>query len=134
VFCLLLCLLSCLQVADFGLAQWTGDDGETALTDTVTNRLWLAPEVLHSPEQTGNGSFVVSKASDVYSFGCIMYEVLTGRLPFETDSVHQQMLEVVRRATFPGFVVVVRALLQYKCASEPLQARAGMGAVSFFML
>jgi serine/threonine protein kinase len=88
-------LLLCPQVADFGLAQWTGEDGETALTDTVTNRLWLAPEVLHSPEQTGNGMFVVSKAADVYSFGCIMYEVLTGRLPFETDSIHQQMLEVV---------------------------------------
>lgn len=78
-----------------GLAQWTGEDGETALTDTVTNRLWLAPEVLHSPEATGDGCFVVSKAADVYSFGCIMYEVLTGRLPFETDSIHQQMLEVV---------------------------------------
>ncbi|WIA13978.1 hypothetical protein OEZ85_002542 [Tetradesmus obliquus] len=84
-----------IKVADFGLAQWTGEDGETALTDTVTNRLWLAPEVLHSPEATGDGCFVVSKAADVYSFGCIMYEVLTGRLPFETDSIHQQMLEVI---------------------------------------
>jgi serine/threonine protein kinase len=94
-FYLLLNILCWPQVADFGLAQWTGEDGETALTDTVTNRLWLAPEVLHSPEQTGNGNFVVSKAADVYSFGCIMHEVLTGRLPFESESIKGQVLEVV---------------------------------------
>jgi serine/threonine protein kinase len=107
--------LFCLQVADFGLAQWTGEDGETALTDTVTNRLWLAPEVLHSPEQTGNGSFVVSKAADVYSFGCIMYEVLTGRLPFETDSVHQTMLEVVSMGAVSFCVTTVLCCNNSRC-------------------
>jgi serine/threonine protein kinase len=40
------------------------------------NTRWVAPEVMQSNE--------LSKASDVYSFGMVMYEALTWRLPYHT--------------------------------------------------
>jgi serine/threonine protein kinase len=64
-------------VADFGLAEWLQHDGKTEV-QLVTNRCWVAPEVL----QHQFGPFTISRASEVYMFGMLMYEALTGRIPY----------------------------------------------------
>ncbi|MGW3556473.1 serine/threonine-protein kinase [Streptomyces sp. NPDC000963] len=68
------------KLADFGIARFV-DDPSAALTTTgqiVGTGLYLAPErALGQP---------ASPASDVYSLGCVLYQLLTGRAPFRADT------------------------------------------------
>ena len=66
------------KVTDFGIARAMS---ETSLYQSGV--VWGTPQYF-SPEQAAGES--PSPASDVYSIGVIMFEMLTGRLPFEADS------------------------------------------------
>jgi eukaryotic-like serine/threonine-protein kinase len=64
-----------LKVADFGIARALA----TIRPDETTNVVWGSPQYF-SPEQAAGKA--PSPASDVYSLGVVMYEMITGRLPF----------------------------------------------------
>ncbi|MFF7330983.1 protein kinase [Streptomyces sp. NPDC008150] len=88
---------------DFGIACFQEDEyGNTRITPAgfvVGTREYM------SPEQTRGGD--VGPASDLYSFGCLLYAMLTGRPPFlEGDLVSQHRFGVpveprVRRSDVP---------------------------------
>jgi|LGVF01.1.fsa_nt_gb serine/threonine-protein kinase len=66
------------KVADFGIAK-------AISSSTIVHTKELLGSVHYSsPEQT-RGSFIDNR-SDIYSLGIVMYEMATGRLPFEGDS------------------------------------------------
>ena len=66
------------KVADFGIARMTG--GATiGRGDTVVGSVHYS-----SPEQASGG--LVEATSDIYSTGVVMYEMLTGRVPFVGDT------------------------------------------------
>ena len=66
-------------VTDFGLA-WAGD---TSRTLSHSDHLVGTPAYV-APEQAMGGE--VTAATDIYAFGVVLYEMVTGRLPFEGDS------------------------------------------------
>ncbi|MBN2149533.1 MAG: serine/threonine protein kinase [Anaerolineales bacterium] len=68
-----------LKVADFGIARALA----SIHPDEKSSVVWGSPQYF-SPEQAAGEA--PSPASDVYSLGIVMYEMLAGRLPFTSDS------------------------------------------------
>jgi eukaryotic-like serine/threonine-protein kinase len=66
------------KVMDFGIARATTSE---SITQTATV---LGTAGYFSPEQAQGGP--VDARSDLYSLGCVLYEMLTGRQPFSADS------------------------------------------------
>jgi len=64
-------------VADLGMAQKVL--GDAAIPEFVGTPGYIAPELTFEGEQTT----VASPRSDVYSLGCITFELLTGHAPFD---------------------------------------------------
>jgi len=67
------------KILDFGIAKLTGDGG-TSSSKTRTGLVIGTPTYM-SPEQC-EGKGLIDARSDIYSLGVVMYELLTGRVPF----------------------------------------------------
>jgi serine/threonine protein kinase len=83
-----------LKVVDFGIARALASISPDEKTDVV----WGSPQYF-SPEQAGGGA--PSPASDVYSLGVVMYEMLTGQLPF-TASTAEELARMHRETPPPS--------------------------------
>ncbi len=81
-------------IADFGLARLQVKD-ESQLTVTGTGEILGTPAYM-SPEQIEGKS--ATTASDIYSLGLVMYEMLTGASAFEGESAFQIALNKLRDA------------------------------------
>ena len=66
-------------VTDFGIAKVVQAEGLTVTGVTVGTPTYMSPEQCATHEVTG--------ASDQYSLGVVAYEMLTGQLPFQGDSI-----------------------------------------------
>src|SRR5262249_18386318 len=77
-------------ITDFGLAQPT--EGGMALTQS--GFLVGTPGYM-APEQAGGKRALVGPGTDIYALGVVLYQLLTGQLPFPGDST----LEVLRAVT-----------------------------------
>jgi B-Raf proto-oncogene serine/threonine-protein kinase len=81
------------KIGDFGLAtakvRWSGTTGQNQPTGSI---LWMAPEVIRMDEEN-----IYSFQSDVYSFGIVLYELLTEQLPYSHISNKDQILFMVGR-------------------------------------
>ncbi|MFF0789945.1 Stk1 family PASTA domain-containing Ser/Thr kinase [Streptomyces spiralis] len=141
------------KVMDFGIARAMGDSG---MTMTQTAAVIGTAQYL-SPEQAKGEQ--VDARSDLYSTGCLLYELLTVRPPFVGDSPVAVAYQHVREEPQPPSVfdpeitpemdaIVLRALVKdpdyrYQSADEmradieacldgqPVAATAAMGAVGY---
>jgi serine/threonine protein kinase len=84
------------KVIDFGIAKAT----EQRLTDktlfTSYAQLMGTPAYM-SPEQMELSGLNLDTRSDIYSLGVLLYELLTGRTPFDTSDLLKQGVEELRR-------------------------------------
>ena len=88
------------KVLDFGLAKTVGDSskGPDALqAPTVTIEGVVVGTVAYmSPEQARG--LPVDKRTDVWAFGCVLYEMLSGRKPFPGQTQSDVMASVLQRS------------------------------------
>jgi pimeloyl-ACP methyl ester carboxylesterase/predicted Ser/Thr protein kinase len=82
------------KLLDFGIAR-TGDN-RTKLTQTSAI---IGTPAYMSPEQAGGGR--AGFPSDIFSFGVLAYELLTGKLPFEGDSFPVIMYSILHTPHVP---------------------------------
>jgi serine/threonine protein kinase len=85
------------KLFDFGIAKLLFEDGEQVYALTQTGD-FLGSPLYMSPEQCASKS--VDARSDVYSLGCVLYEMLTGKPPFQganlLETLQKQMSSVAR--------------------------------------
>ena len=76
------------KVLDFGIAKLSREDGGPSQTKTG---LWLATPTYMSPEQC-RGVGRPDAPSDVYALGCVFYQALCGKPPFQSPSIADLIL------------------------------------------
>ncbi len=84
------------HITDFGLAKRTDGDADLTLTGQVLGTPNYMP-----PEHAGGSGRGTTRASDVYSLGAILYQLLTGHAPFVAESVTQTLRLVVETEVVP---------------------------------
>ncbi|MGH8772151.1 MAG: serine/threonine-protein kinase, partial [Burkholderiales bacterium] len=89
-----------IKILDFGLAKLTQTDGGQPQTDIPTRRVDTDPGVVMgtvgymSPEQVRGRS--VDQRSDIFSFGAILYEMLSGRRAFHRESTADTISAILK--------------------------------------
>ena len=84
-----------IKVADFGIASFSGKGETRTMTDGAIGSVHYI-----SPEQA-KGEIVDNK-TDIYSVGVVLYEMLTGRVPFQSDSaVSVAIMQLQKEAERP---------------------------------
>jgi tetratricopeptide (TPR) repeat protein len=106
------------KIMDFGLARMSGSDM------TSTGTVMGTPHYM-SPEQV-RGARADSR-SDVFSLGCVLYELLTGHKPFDAESMHAVLFKVLQEEPVPapelvpGLPPVLVQVLEKALAKDPAQ-------------
>lgn len=79
------------KICDFGLAR----NMNSKVDVTITGQIIGTPAFM-SPEQARGNTHGVGPATDIYSLGCVMYQALTGSMPFHASSTY----EVIHRIMY----------------------------------
>ena len=82
---------------DFGLAGWTREES-TRLTQQGAV---MGTPAYMAPEQAAGDTALIGPASDLYSAGVVLYEMLTGGRPFGGDNAASMMYLIIHTEAPP---------------------------------
>lgn len=116
------------HVTDFGLAKRV--EGQESLTRT--GAVLGTPSYL-APEQAIGTRGVLGPATDVYSLGAVLYQMLTGRPPFQAATPLETVMLVVEQDVVPPRLLNPRAdrdleLIALRCLQKPPELRYASAA------
>ena len=81
------------KIIDFGIAKQAGMTDITKDGTTLGTQCYMSPEQLHGSK--------VDKRSDIFSFGVVLYEMATGKLPFTGKHDAEILYSVVNEEPIP---------------------------------
>ena len=113
------------KVGDFGLAVATDASTGSSLATIAGTPRYMAPEQAEGAR--------VTPATDVYSVGVVLYEMLAGRPPFSGGSPVEVALRHVRDAPHPlpaAVPALARSIVTRALAKDPRQRYADAGAMA----
>jgi serine/threonine protein kinase/Tfp pilus assembly protein PilF len=84
------------KIIDFGIAKATAHHLTARTVFTELGALIGTPEYM-SPEQAEMGGLDIDTRADIYSLGVLLYELLTGTVPFEPRTLREKALDEIRR-------------------------------------
>jgi len=84
------------KIIDFGVAKATGKPLTERTLATEDTQMLGTPEYM-SPEQADMATEDIDTRSDVYSLGVLLYVLLTGVLPFESEKLRDSGIDNIRR-------------------------------------
>lgn len=119
------------HVSDFGLAKQVSGEGELTRSGAV-----LGTPSYMAPEQAAGNRGEVGPASDVYSLGTILYQMLTGRPPFQAAKAVDTLLLVLEQDPLPPRLLNPKAdrdleMIALRCLQKPPHLRyASAGALA----
>ncbi|HWC99479.1 MAG TPA: protein kinase [Candidatus Sulfopaludibacter sp.] len=123
------------KVLDFGLAKRTPettlDGSSVTMTLTEAGKVMGTPAYM-APEQAQGKE--VDKRADVWAFGVLLYELLTGRRPFPGDSMQATLAAVLTRE--PDLSIVparVRPVLRACLMKDPKERLSSIGDWRFLL-
>src|SRR5439155_19541533 len=113
------------KIGDYGLSKSISTSQRTAHTQTVGTVQYVAPEM-----STGN----YNKQVDVYASGIILYEMITGRVPFDGESAGEILMKHLTSPPDLGklpaeYVNIVGKAL----AKNPADVNAGLQGMAMVM-
>lgn len=81
------------KLMDFGIAKVQGEQKMTQVNKIVGTVEFMAPELIQGKD--------ASAASDIYSMGVTLYELVAGKLPFESDTDFNLMQDILKKKIDP---------------------------------
>jgi len=106
------------KIVDFGIAKSLEVNAPslTATHETIGSPYYMSPEQCQAQP--------VDRRTDIYSLGCLMYECLAGRPPFQASNALQMMYSHVNSQPDPFSVTVPDAVIPDKLEAVILKAMA----------
>jgi hypothetical protein len=111
------------KLLDFGISKFSALSGESGFSMTRTGAVMGTPYYM-SPEQA-KGAKGMDHRADLYAVGVILYECITGRVPFNADTFNELLFKIVLETPQPIEEVVpdsdsaFNLLIQKAMAREP---------------
>ncbi|OAX43630.1 kinase-like protein [Rhizopogon vinicolor AM-OR11-026] len=129
-----------LRLADFGLSMIAAESGNLTFSSLqLGNTRWMGPEFLE-PSDDGDGSQSPqkpTKTGDIYSFGCIMLQILSGEEPYAWIKHAPHVITAIARGLEPFKKNInmgeVYKLLSSRCLSRIPEQRPSIVEIMTIM-